>query len=214
MELAQKIKQERFRWHNFQWLEMMTGETLYEEEEADEDYLDPHFLHMAAELYENPELYYEMQSQLESAHGGPAEASVHPYMQYGNPLTSKGMFFSEPSFSEALEYGDPSPYGLSAASGLQFSDAQKLSPQQYAMLLNSMQDPLAMYSSSFATGGSLEPSSSAEFDPTDLCSPLLSPVYGETMDYSDHPAFTMMSRGHPPYPPNPSPHRPPTRIGF
>ena len=61
-ELALKIKHERFRWHNFQWLEMVTGETLYQEVEEPEDYLDPHYLHTAAELY-------EMQNQLDSSHG-------------------------------------------------------------------------------------------------------------------------------------------------
>ena len=49
---------------------MMMGETLYEEEEQDEDYLDPSYLHPTAELYDNPELYFEMQSQLEGAHSG------------------------------------------------------------------------------------------------------------------------------------------------
>ena len=38
---------------------MITGETLCHDEQADEDYLDPHYLHTAAELY-------EMQSQLEA----------------------------------------------------------------------------------------------------------------------------------------------------
>lgn len=60
-ELALKIKHERFRWHNFQWLEMITGETVFhEEQEPDEDYLDTHYLHTAAELY-------DMQSQLEES---------------------------------------------------------------------------------------------------------------------------------------------------
>lgn len=62
-QLALKIKLERFRWHNFQWLEMMAGESFYQEgEESDDDYLDPHYLQTAAELY-------EMQNQLDASHG-------------------------------------------------------------------------------------------------------------------------------------------------
>ncbi|CAI8055976.1 Kinesin-associated protein 3 [Geodia barretti] len=58
-ELGQRVKTNRFRWHNCNWLEIVTGESLYEEEdeeeEEDEDYLD--LLRSAAELDE-PDYFY------------------------------------------------------------------------------------------------------------------------------------------------------------
>ena len=58
-ELGQRVKNDRFRWHNCNWLEMVTGESLYEEDkEEDEEYcLDYYLLHSAAEL-DNPDYFY------------------------------------------------------------------------------------------------------------------------------------------------------------
>ena len=61
--MGQRVKTNRFRWHNCSWLEIVTGESLYEEEdeedeEEDEDYLD--LLHSAAELDE-PDYFYSSQ---------------------------------------------------------------------------------------------------------------------------------------------------------
>ena len=37
---------------------MVTGETLLEDEDFDEDYMDPYYLHMADEIY-SPEMYFD-----------------------------------------------------------------------------------------------------------------------------------------------------------
>lgn len=162
---------------------MTTGESLYEEEvdDLDEDYLDPSFLHTAAELYNNPDLYYEMQSQLESAHGGHTH---HSHAPHGPGGLGRGM-------SAGYPFGDESDYyydggmamgggvddrartfiGANSSSGPRqhqqqqqqpwsFSadefanhhdddeiDENTLSPRQYALLMQSMQEPLAMYAS-------------------------------------------------------------------
>ena len=218
---------------------MMTGETLYEDEDTDEDYLDPRYLHTAAELlYDNPDLYYEMQSQIESAHshGGvvpiPVQVEMEPglhmhvadgYDRYGNPIFADDW---PASVAGGEDYGNPSTYGLYLTAaphgeGLSSSPSATLSPQQYAMLMNSMQDPLAMYSSSLPGvteemgGGGLEPSSSAELDVGEAYGGMYSPVYGESLDYDDHPAFAMMGAGYPVLKaPHPSPRGPPSRTGF
>lgn len=183
--LAQKIKQERFRWHNFQWLEMTTGESLYEEEtdDLDEDYLDPSFLHTAAELYNNPDLYYEMQSQLESARGGGHTHSHAP--QGGSIMRGPGVSAGYPFGEESDYYYDGMVVGAGGggegvsrvrtfigaansgprqqhqqqqepwSTGKEFAnhydidenDENTLSPRQYALLMQSMQEPLAMYAS-------------------------------------------------------------------
>jgi hypothetical protein len=182
--LAQKIKHERFRWHNFQWLEMTTGESLYEEEtdDLDEDYLDPSFLHTAAELYNNPDLYYEMQSQLEAAHGG---GHTHAPQGGGGSSTMggpgwgmTGYPFGEESdyYYDAMAMGGGGGDGVLRARNFvganssgprqqqqpwninteEFAnchgdddeiDESTLSPRQYALLMQSMQEPLAMYAS-------------------------------------------------------------------
>ena len=221
----------------------MTGETLYEDDEADEDYLDPRYLHTAAELlYDNPDLYYEMQSQIESAHshGGtipiPVQVEMEPglhvlaaegYDHYGNPIFTNEGPVSDYLTDDGYDYGKPSTYGLHLATapygdGLSSSPNLRLSPEQYAMLMNSMQDPLAMYSSSLmggteGVGGSgVEPSSSAELEIREGYAGMYSPVYGESLDYNDHPAFAMMSAGYPTQVPAPhsSPRGPPSRTGF
>ena len=169
--LAQKIKHERFRWHNFQWLEMTTGESLYEEEadDLDEDYLDPSFLHTVAELYNNPDLYYEMQSQLEVANGG----HTHSHAPQG---VMEGPGMSGYPFGEESDYYYDGMVGggegvsrtrnfIGVNAGLrqqqpwnteEFAnhphdvdeiDENTLSPRQYALLMQSMQEPLAMYAS-------------------------------------------------------------------
>ena len=214
----------------------MTGETLYEDEDTDEDYLDPHYLHTAAELlYDNPDLYYEMQSQIESAHGHggavpvPVPVEMEPglhmhvadgYDRYGNPIFADDW---PVLIAGSDDYGKPSTYGLHPPyeGGVSSSPSAGLSPQQYAMLMNSMQDPLAMYSSSLAgvpedmRGSGVEPSSSAELDIGEGYAGMYSPVYGESLDYDDHPAFAMAGTGYPTQRvPHPSPRGPPSRTGF
>ncbi len=56
-EYGERVKTERFKLHNCQWLEMITGKSMFEDEyEDDEDYMDPYYLHMANELY-SPEYF-------------------------------------------------------------------------------------------------------------------------------------------------------------
>ena len=128
----------------------MTGESLYEDDdqELDEDYLDPHYLHSAAELYDNPELFYEMQGQLESAHG---EGGMSDQLGYEVDL---GRNYDQ--FDTDVDGDHPAMVGMSGAyrpihqmPGYEEDEAvdQALSPRQYAMLINSMQDPLSMYAS-------------------------------------------------------------------
>lgn len=178
-DLAQKIKHERFRWHNFQWLEMTTGESLYEEEtdDLDKDYLDPSYLHTAAELYNNPDLYYDMQSQFEAAHsyGGhpsalmmsaPAgypfrmsEEDVGSYQRDGNPstggrtrtlsggynpLTAQGATGRQHYHQQQMPWSEAE---FVAMADREERDEDTLSPRQYALLMQSMQEPLAMYAS-------------------------------------------------------------------
>ena len=61
--MGQRIKNERFRWHNSVWLEKVTGESLYDEEEEEEEdeedyYLGHYLLHSATEL-DNPDYFYD-----------------------------------------------------------------------------------------------------------------------------------------------------------
>ena len=187
---------------------MMTGETLYEEEEQDEDYLDPSYLHTAAELYDNPELYFEMQSQLEGAHSGVpsggdinhllgAHAPTDLYTNFGNPATSQD---SGLQYYEAGRNISPVP---------DTTAVEMFSPRQRSMLMNSMQDPLAMYTSSFAGTGE-SGLYSPELDPLEMYGvPTTSPVYGDIdVDYSDHPAFAMMNTGYSYKARSPSPRKP------
>ncbi len=187
-DFAVKVQAEKFRWHNFQWLEIMTGQALYEEEEEeDEDYLDPRYLHVAEELYEDPELYYEMQSQLESAHGalgpggsglsgegedpiffsgtrptalGYGGAGVAEYALDGNPrFTSDGRMASEYlSPYVQEERSAQSYYGDLATASYPYSNDPRIDARE-VMLLSSAQDPLAMYN---VGGGGLR--TSVEFD--------------------------------------------------
>lgn len=53
-EYSERVKAERFKSYNCQWMEMVTGKSVYDEDddyEDDEDYMDPYYLHMANELY-------------------------------------------------------------------------------------------------------------------------------------------------------------------
>lgn len=144
---------------------MTTGESLYEEEadDLDEDYLDPSFLHTAAELYNNPDLYYEMQSQLESAHGGHTHHGHAPHGPGGPGGPGRGMSAGYP-FGQENDYynydGGNSSSGPRQQQPWSFGadeftnrhsddeiDDNTLSPRQYALLMQSMQEPLAMYAS-------------------------------------------------------------------
>lgn len=181
---AEKIKHERFRWHNFQWLEMMTGESLYETQEIDEDCLDPDCLHTAAELYDNPELYTQIQSQLESTH----------LEQYQVELGHNFNIDADIDFSD---------YGLQEADYDDTEYASALSPKQYSMLMHSMQqEPLSMYSTSS------EPRES-EYEPQvyDRGGTGHSAAARPMEDYTNHPAFTVHEQHN-------YSNRPSTRYGF
>lgn len=97
-----------------------------------------------------------------------------------------------------------------------------LSPQQYAMLMTSMQDPLAMYSTSLP-GQDRAPAN--QFDPLEMYGGQpynISPTYsggvvgGRGQDEEgpagedSHPVFTMMSSTYPPKAPLAHQPRPPT----
>ena len=195
MDLAKKIIHERFRWHNFQWLELMTGESLYEEEnqEIDEDYLDPRYLHTAAELYDS-DLYYEMQSQLESAHGS-------------------GGYHMEVGRNVDIEDDVDFPGAEDGA----------LSSMQYPMMMNPIPEHLSMYTGGM-TGSRMEYGDEREvvsegFEEYDT--QYGRGLYGSGSrydgahimeDYSDHPAFANMSTHE--YDSVTAVSRPPTRYGF
>lgn len=51
------MNSENFRHYNQQWIEMVTGETLQEDEDIDEDYMD--YLQMAADLYSPDIVFYD-----------------------------------------------------------------------------------------------------------------------------------------------------------
>ena len=137
----------------------MTGETLYEEEadELDEDYLDPSFLHTAAELYNNQDLFYEMQSQIESTHGhhvphpammvmsgyphGMDEEDLYNYDSGGMPSRARTFSNAHPMASHQQDWSEE------FAMVDEERDQTTLSPRQYALLMQSMQEPLAMYAS-------------------------------------------------------------------
>ena len=142
---------------------MTTGESLYEEEadDLDEDYLDPSFLHTAAELYNNPDLYYEMQSQLESAHGGHTHHGHAPQgpsggpgwgMSAGYPFGQENDYYNYDGGNSSSGPRQQQPWSFSADEFANHHsddeiDENTLSPRQYALLMQSMQEPLAMYAS-------------------------------------------------------------------
>ena len=99
-ELGQRVKNGRFRWHNCHWLEIVTGESLFDEEddedeEEDEDYIDRYLLHSAAEL-DNPDYFYSSpdgppltmpvgdmdEDHLIQYYGALAHTSRHPSIAY------------------------------------------------------------------------------------------------------------------------------------
>ncbi len=160
---------------------MMTGESLYEDsdEEIDEDYLDPRYLHTAAELYDNPELYYEMQSQLETSHGGDGyqvEIGRNYDIDEDVDYSAMGAYSrQEPGFDET-----------------EFTVGQTLSPRQYSMLMNSALSTYTAADSRQSVREGIE----HDYDALEMYSrgmyEMTSPKY-DTMpvedDYSDHPAF-------------------------
>ena len=221
---------------------MMTGETLYEEEdeEADSDYLDPRFLHTAAELYEDPELFYSMHGggvTERATEAGRLTGSTEGYAMHSAAGGSGGFSETDGFYSGAQElysggHRDPTPpyplahdhrgdggarmiprsaeFGYGAAeeqdSGLychpheagsyeaERREEDTLSPQQYAMLMKSMQEPLAMYSNTLGDGTAVEPQKS-EFDSLEFYH---SANQGAAAleEYSEHPAFAAMSTGY------------------
>ena len=60
--MAVKIRHTRFRWHNYQWLDMMTEKTLLAEE-SDEDYVSPNFIHASSGIF-------DLQTNLDQLHEG------------------------------------------------------------------------------------------------------------------------------------------------
>ena len=188
---------------------MMTGESLYEEEnqEIDEDYLDPHYLHTAAELYDT-DLYYEMQSQLEGAHGTGVPGGYH--MEIGRNVDIEDDVDFPGMGAAHGRYQDPG------------TEDSALASVQYPMLMGSVQDPLSMYmtGSRMEYGGERQsvPEGFEEYDTMDYYSRGL---YGSGSrydsahlieDYSDHPAFADMSAHE--HGDIGAASRPPTRYGF
>lgn len=141
-ELGQRIKSERFRLHNRNWLEMVTGESLYEEEESeeeDEDYL--YLLHSAAEL-DNPDYFYSDPNS-PSAMGEMTDhevyllSSAQQYYGDGGPMDGR---FIHPSAK--FEVGIPlppqnSPFAfegeLAAETGIYFNSPSTTTNQQGQM---------------------------------------------------------------------------------
>ena len=67
---------------------MTTGESFFQEgDEADEGYLDPHYLHTAAELHTAADLY-DMQNQLDASHGYHLPGEVE--FEYGHNFNPFG----------------------------------------------------------------------------------------------------------------------------
>lgn len=109
---------ERFRFYNRQWVEMVTGEALYEDaEEDDEDYMGPYYLHTANELY-SPEAFYDHEGggpvidKMTSPSYGmertpfPNQAPPSSPYDYDDPLEAYGVSLHSPIVEEELEdYG-------------------------------------------------------------------------------------------------------------
>ena len=112
---------ERFHFYNRQWVEMVTGEALYEDvEEDDEDYMDPYYLHTANELF-SPEAFYDHEAGdgMEGAAYGmeraaygieravfPNQAPPSSPYDYDDPLEAYGVSLHSPLVEEELEdYG-------------------------------------------------------------------------------------------------------------
>lgn len=156
-----------------------------------------------------------------------AEHQAYSMAQYGlvnpdfvRPQTALGM--NDRDSMPTNPYSTvPPPYALppqtSGGSGIEELEGRSsaLSPQQYAMLMNSMRDPLAMYSASLP-GQDRAPSN--QFDPLEMYSGQpynISPTYSGSMQEEvgpvgeeNHPVFTMMSSTYQPKPPTGP--RPPT----
>ena len=94
-EFSERVKAERFKLHNCQWLEMVTGKSVFEEDyEEDEDYMDPYYLHMATELY-SPEYFDDT---LTSPNKG--------FVQDGRHTPLPHPLFSSPVVMDYVEGGD------------------------------------------------------------------------------------------------------------
>ena len=184
----------------------MTGESLYEEEnqEIDEDYLDPRYLHTAAELYDS-DLYYEMQSQLESAHG-----SGGYHMEVGRNV----------DIEEDIDFPGMASYGRHTEPG---AENGPLSSMQCPMMMNPIPEPLSMYAGGMP-GSRMEYGDERQavtegFEEYDT--QYARGLYGSGLrydgahmmeDYSDHPAFASMGTHE--YDAVTTVSRPPTRYGF
>lgn len=109
-ELGEKVKNNRFRWHNCDWLEKVTGETFYDEEnESDDDYyLDHYLLHSAAEL-DNPDYFYhgpDSNTTMPMEGGGNLDRAGYPLsteQYYGSVGQIEGTFV-QPSYNELTPY--------------------------------------------------------------------------------------------------------------
>lgn len=165
-ELGQRIKSERFRWHNRNWLEMVTGECLYEDEESeeDEDYL--YFLHSAAEL-DNPDYFYGVPNSPSAMgemidHEGYLLSSAQQYFDDGCPMDGR---FLHPS--ARFDVGIPlppqnSPFAsvfegeLAAGTGIDYNYP---SPSSTTNKQGQMRrgNPLSSPGMLFSTGQDIEP---------------------------------------------------------
>ena len=166
-ELAEKIRAERFKAHNTAWIEMVTGspEGLLEEEEEDEDYMDPHYLHMAADL-DSLALSYG----LDAAMGGvPSEL-----LQSMSP-------------SGRLAPPPPSPLSPGYAAAMMYDD-----------------DPLAAYGGAPSYQDD-ELEADIRYSNSHLGHAVLP---SDALDFSDHPAFSMLQSS------QPLSQRPPSRMNF
>ena len=198
--LGERIRDEKFRWHNYQWIEMMTGETLYEEtdEEEDEDYLDCHLLHSTADI-DNPD-YYNVPENLLTAssmyphtqgtvpHSSPySVAEAEMGMLYGAGLQgAKNTLHNEFVRSHLRNSLASSSPGMLLGSVQE--DEEHLSPQHYSML---MEDPLDMYTASLGD-------TSADVDGQLYRGSLHDDLGMSSSLYAsgEHPSFRRASRGH------------------
>ena len=86
--MGQKVKSNRFRWHNCNWLEKVTGESFYEEEEEESDgdkdeeyFLDHYLLHSAAEFDNLDDFYDAPESTMLMGDNGLAMSAQQYYSQ-------------------------------------------------------------------------------------------------------------------------------------
>lgn len=118
MEFAQRVKSVKFCYYNRQWLETVTGQSFIEERDADEDYMDPYYLQMAAELY-SPELLYELESHgLTSPTSHPLYSSPaavdDSLVAYGarNALDNDVLFYGNDDGNDLMLYEDHPAFAM------------------------------------------------------------------------------------------------------